>query len=189
MNHRVKNLFAVASGVIALSARSALTPKDLAASAQARLNALSRAHELILPCHTGDEIRTVDLTELVRMILTPYDQGDQRVALSGIALECGPSTSSSLALLLHEFATNSVKYGALSDPDGLISVSWEVRDDVVTLAWAEESRVRPRKSNEIGFGSFLVNATVRSLDAQCDQNWHDAGLTIHLKIPTPRFSA
>lgn len=187
MNHRVKNLFAVANGVIALSARSATTPKELAATAQARLNALSRAHELILPRHTGDESRTVEFAKLVRMVLEPYDRGDEHIAVHGPALKCGPSMSTSLALLLHEFATNCVKYGALSDPEGKIAVSWEIRGDVVAISWAEENEVTRSTANERGFGSFLVDATVRSMDASIVRAWTDKGMSISLEVPLHRF--
>jgi PAS domain S-box-containing protein len=187
MNHRVKNLFAVANGVVALSARSALTPKELANSVQARLSALSRAHELILPLHAGDQNRTIDLGELVRTVLGPYDHGDQQITLSGVPVECGPSMSTSMALLLHEFATNSVKYGALADAEGRLVVSWNIKDSAVSINWKEVTAAEPTDHDEKGFGSFLVDATVRGVGASINRSWMRDGLSIELEIPMARF--
>jgi len=189
MNHRVKNLFAVANGVVALSARSATTPKELATSVQARLTALSRAHELILPRHAGDKSRTVDLGELVHTVLGPYDQGDQQITVSGPQLECGPSMSTSIALLLHEFATNSVKYGALADPAGRLTIAWQIQGDIAAVSWEEKVATPMTINEEKGFGSLLVEATTRGIDAHIDKTWRDQGLLISLQIPVARLPA
>jgi len=189
MNHRVKNLFAVASGVVALSARSAESAKDLATTVQARLSALSRAHELILPRHERDHAQTVDLGDLIRIVLAPYDHGDHRITTDGPKLVCGPSMSTSLALLLHEFATNSVKYGGLGAPQGKIAVNWAIDDPHVRLDWIENAAGQAATSTEKGFGSVLVDATVRSIGGEIERNWRDGALTISLTIPLLRFAA
>ncbi|HWA98719.1 MAG TPA: PAS domain S-box protein, partial [Pirellulales bacterium] len=137
MNHRVKNLFAVASGVVALSARSAKTPGELASSVQSRLAALSRAHELILPAGIGTSATTVTLSELVQTVLAPYDGVEKRIATGGPTVVCGSATSTSFALLLHEFATNSVKYGALAAADGRVNLHWTKDGGGLALKWEE----------------------------------------------------
>jgi PAS domain S-box-containing protein len=187
MSHRVKNLFAVANGVVALSVRSATTPKELASSVQSRLSALSRAHELILPRQTGDAAGKVELGELVKMVLAPYDHSDQRISFAGPAVECGNSVSTSMALLLHEFATNSVKYGALADPEGQLTITWWLRPDAVALTWTERVASDPERRAVPGFGSFLVEATARSIGAEIDRVWTDQGLAITIMIPNARM--
>ncbi len=191
MNHRVKNLFAVASGVVALSARSASTPGELASAIQSRLAALSRAHELILPSTAaGMSGSTVNLPELVRTVLSPYDSVDRSISIEGPALECGAVVSTSFALLLHEFATNSVKYGALSDPEGRVTVKWFLDDDTLDLTWLEErpsSGVEPNQAS--GFGTFLVEATARSMAAMIDRTWSPQGLKIDIRIPRIKLGA
>lgn len=186
MNHRVKNLFAIASGVIALSARSAETPKELAISVQSRLAALSRAHELILP--RGDKAAKVGLAELVGLVLAPYREMGQQLQIFGPLIECGNVASTSLALLFHEFATNSVKYGALSDPEGQVSVSWEENESLLTMIWAEQTRLPRPEKTVAGFGNVLVEATARSLGAELNRAWKDDGLMISLLIPSNRVS-
>ncbi len=191
MNHRVKNLFAVASGVVALSVRSASTPADLARAIQSRLAALSRAHELILPSTAaGMSGSTVLLPDLVRTVLSPYDSADRAIAMDGPALECGAVASTSFALLLHEFATNSVKYGALSGPEGRVTIKWLLDGDTLDLTWLEERPHTGAEPNQTsGFGTFLVEATARSMAAKIDRTWSPQGLEIRIRIPRDRLGA
>src|SRR6185437_7953778 len=136
MNHRVKNLFAVASGVVALSAHSAESAFDLAHSIQARLAALARAHDLTVGPEGAAEAKKVHLKVLLKTILSPYDTKDGRISMNGPDVECGSSASTSLALLVHEFATNAVKYGALSMPTGQVDIRWTLSEKL-DLIWRE----------------------------------------------------
>lgn len=117
LNHRVKNLFAVTSGMIALSARSASTPKELATNIRGRLDALAMAHELILPRPTNEEAdataESTSLDDLLRKILSPYDFQDGgehgRLVMSGPPVSLGRRAVTSFALFVHELATNAAK--------------------------------------------------------------------------------
>jgi len=188
MNHRIKNLFAVASGVVALSSRSAGDAKELARTVQARLSALSRAHELILP-QNGAGAAT-NLADLARIVLAPYETCAHEVVIEGPEIACGPGASTSFALLLHEFATNAVKYGAFAYAGGRLQISWTVSDGGLELKWCEENLpmdlVAPDTS---GFGSFLVDATMRSLSAKLNRDWSNRTLTINIRVPLERLSA
>ena len=120
MNHRVKNLFAVASGLVSMTARTAKTPKDMADALRGRLGALSRAHELVRSSAAtgGPAGQGTSLGELIRAVLAPYAQegpGD-RLVLRGPAITVGSGVVTNLALVLHELSTNAAKYGALSSP-------------------------------------------------------------------------
>ena len=124
MDHRVKNLFAVASGVVALSARSASTPKEMSAAVQDRLAALAQAHALTLPKIAEDGRRSEEPTTLhalIQTILSPYNGGEgeeARVNIAGPDMPMRSGSLTSFALLLHEFATNAAKYGALATRRG-----------------------------------------------------------------------
>ena len=126
----MKNLFAVSSGVVSLSARYATDPGDLAAAIRERLGALARAHALTLPKTAGEVVcaaQPTTLHTLIRTIMLPYEEdidgSGARVAIHGPDVALGTGVVTNLALLLHEFATNAVKYGALSTADGTVDVA------------------------------------------------------------------
>ena len=198
MNHRVKNLFALASGIVSISARYADTPKDMARAVEARLVALARAHDLTMP-ERGDAAtrtdRLTDLGTLLRTILSPYttpadDAQQHRVALTGPDVPIGGNAITSFALLLHEFATNAAKYGALSAPAGRIDVHWSVKDLHLHLEWCERDGpaiVAP--AEEEGFGSWIGRATVRGqLNGTMTHDWRAEGLAIQLVVPLDRLA-
>jgi two-component sensor histidine kinase len=188
MNHRVKNLFAVASGVVALSSRSARDAKELAKTVQARLSALSRAHELILP-QNGASAGT-NLGDLARIVLAPYETGGHEVVIEGPEVACGLGASTSFALLLHEFATNAVKYGAFAYPGGRLRIFWTVSGAWLELKWCEENvPVDLAAPDTTGFGSFLVDATMRTLSAKLERDWANNTFAINMCVPLERLAA
>jgi len=193
MSHRVKNLFAVASGIVALSARCAKTPQDLAGAVQERLRALSRAHELTRPGlvetvrNPGQEMT---LLGLVQAIFAPYVEpahalGKECLVAKGPEVPIGEGAVTSLALILHELTTNAAKYGALSSSSGFVRIDWSVKKDVLRLVWKEHGGPRLDKPPESeGFGSSLIHRIVASQfrgEVCCD--WKSEGLILHLSVP------
>jgi len=187
MSHRVKNLFAVASGVVALSARTTTTSKELAHAVQSRLAALARAHDLTLPNVEQDtEPSKASLADLVQTILAPYDTGNDRIIISGPDVECGHGVSTSFALLLHEFATNSIKYGALSSATGQVKVEWQTDEDL-HLSWTESGGPRVDASaHNMGFGGVMIEATVAIFAGTIQRDWQESGLILRLTVPLSR---
>ncbi len=198
MDHRVKNLFTLASGVVALSARSANSAAELASAVRERLSALARAHALTLPVMTDEGRRTEQSTTLhalIHTILAPYDgqtaDGKARVAISGADIPIAGGSLTSLALLLHEFATNAAKYGALSAPTGHIDI--ECKDDgaQLILTWVERNGPPvEHQANGEGFGTKIARSTVQGqLGGEISRDWDPAGLRIRLSIARDRVSA
>jgi two-component sensor histidine kinase len=192
MNHRVKNLFALAGGVVAISAHSAKTAPELAEMIQDRLGALSRAHALTLPeiTSTGAKIeRSATIAALVRTVLSPSDtdarEGGADMAISGPEVLVGAHAASNFALLLHEFATNAAKYGALSSATGHVRVKWSFDDGQLNLSWRE--RGGPSLLHEPdfqGFGGRLADRIVAgAFGGQISRHWARNGLTISLSLP------
>ncbi|MBX6321090.1 MAG: PAS domain S-box protein [Rhodospirillaceae bacterium] len=191
MNHRVKNLLALASGVATLSARGAGASDEVVHAIQDKLSVLARAHELTLPRLVGlqpEAEPVASLHALIRTIVSPYDQpsaGGGRIILRGPDTNVGRRAVTSLALLLHEFATNAVKYGALSSPAGRIEVDVDVGDDEVMLTWREHGGppvTAPRPGE--GFGSVLACRAVKGqLAGRIAQDWRPEGLAIRLNVP------
>jgi PAS domain S-box-containing protein len=191
-DHRVKNIFANFHSMISLSARSARNPKEMAGALRGRLDALLRAKDLVRPGIMGTEHESEQTTmdALVRTVLQPYDNGSpDRIVLSGPNVLVGATAVTSLALVLHETATNAVKYGALSRPEGSVHVRWIASGDDFCLEWDEnggpEIVMAPKTR---GFGSTLVDRSVTGdLGGQIAHDWFRNGLKLTLKIPFERL--
>jgi PAS domain S-box-containing protein len=197
LNHRVKNLFAIATGMVALSARSASTPKEMAESLRGRLGALARANDLIRPGLIGGDVEAGEHTTvdaLIRTVLLPYvdeerAQVRQCVVLNGPAVPVGGNAATSLALVLHETTTNSAKYGALSVPEGCIRVDWTVREDDLYMRWEEVDGPKVAEPPTLnGFGTILVKrSVVGQLQGTVEYDWRQEGLTMHVMVPLARL--
>ena len=194
MDHRVKNLFTLAISVLTLSGRYASSVPQLINSTRDRLSALARAHALTLSHgpRAPHAARPATLHSLIEAITAPHlGEGDsRRFSIIGCDMEISGSTISSLALLLHEFATNSVKYGALSSTAGQIEVHCADRAGNVVITWSERGgpRVAPPIGNE-GFGDLLVRATVAGqLGGDISREWKPEGLLIRLSVPRERLT-
>ena len=196
LNHRVKNLFAVVSGMIAMTARSAGSTKEMGKSLRDRVQALARAHALIQPAVTGEALTTTEVTlqTLAAAILEPHTRTAEAVSLSGPALALSPNASSSLALVLHEMATNAAKYGALSAPEGKLALDWQIeRADTAEarlhLIWSETGGPTiTAKPDHKGFGSTLIDMTVRGqMGGTLDADWKAAGVRYELSLPVGRL--
>ncbi|MCV9966114.1 PAS domain S-box protein [Pararhizobium sp. BT-229] len=198
MDHRVKNLFALAGSVVSLSARSASTPAELASTVRDRLNALAQAHALTVPSTseaTGRTEQTTTLHRLIETILAPYhdcpDNPQPRATIAGPDISIGGAAVTSFALLLHEFATNAAKYGALSVTEGVLNISCHEEADRFVLTWTERGGPPvERQTDGDGFGTVLGKATVRNqLGGEIVRDWKPEGLSIRLAVALDRLGA
>jgi PAS domain S-box-containing protein len=188
MSHRVKNLFAVASGLVTVSARSARTPTEMAKALRERLDALALAHGLtrsglIVAEDKGGHGAT--LHSLVQTIFSPYVDGRECVAVSCPDVPVGPNAVTGVAMVLHEFATNAVKYGALSRPEGFVSIDGAVENDVLLLIWEERDgpRLKGPPDHE-GFGGTLADRIIKGqFGGELAYAWNPEGLIIRLSMP------
>jgi two-component sensor histidine kinase len=193
-DHRVKNIFANFHSLISLSAKSARTPQDMAQALRGRLDALLRAKDLIRPGIMGTEHESKQTTvdALVRTVLQPYEDGSPgRIVLSGPDVPVGAKAVTGLALALHETATNAVKYGALSKPDGSIRIEWNASSENFHLDWYEtggpEIDAPPLAR---GFGSILTERSVGGeLRGSIEHDWRPQGLRLKLSVPLERLAA
>lgn len=189
MSHRVKNVFALAGAVITLSTGSASSAKDLATAVKARLGALARVNDLTLADPEQNQSSTdTTLADLIRAILAPYGV-DDRLSIQGPDITVRGHAVTSLALLLHELATNAAKYGALADDRGRIAVAWSSQNGDLSLRWSERGgpaeAVEPQKT---GFGTFMCDsAATGQLGGKIERIWDPAGLTVQLIIPLARL--
>jgi PAS domain S-box-containing protein len=196
MDHRVKNLFALASSVVTLSARTATRTDELAASVRARLSALGRAHALTLTKIAdghGSSEQATTMHALIRTLVSPFDSGTEaessRVKISGPDISVVGGSVTNLAMLLHEFATNAAKYGALSTAEGTVTIECREESDQFVLLWIENGGPAITQSRMEGFGTLLAQATVKSqLRGEITRLWMPQGLTIRLSVAKDRLN-
>jgi two-component sensor histidine kinase len=188
INHRIKNLFSLAAGLISLSARRATSVGQLEADLTARLQALSRAHDLTLPDLNGGAVEATTGTTVVSLleaILAPHEPlSGRRIAIKGTDAPLSGKALTSLALLFHELTTNAAKYGALSTPNGQLEIAVSATDDALHVQWDEQG-VRPSrtKSAREGFGTMLEKATLAGLGGAIVRDWEQEGLSLSLRVP------
>lgn len=194
MSHRVKNLLTIASGLTAITSRSTKTTKDMAYELTLRLTALGRAHDLVRPIAGQTTQPSALLGDLLTVLLAPYDDlgaFSGRIRVSVPRMIVGESATTILALIVHELATNSLKYGALSVDTGTLDVSCSAHDEAVTVIWTECGGPKvTAPTNMGGYGSKLVERSVSGqLRGSIDYNWAEDGVVICLKVNPERLAA
>ena len=194
MDHRVKNLFTLASGIVNLSAGTAATPAELASAVTSRLGALAQAHALTIPALSDDGEafeQPTTLHTLIRTIIAPFDGGQEtsRVRITGIDVPVSRQGATSFSLLLHEIATNAAKYGALSDREGTVDIVCAEEGERFALTWAERGGPEIQcEPDEEGFGTILSNATARGqLGGEIVREWNREGLFVRIEVDRRRL--
>jgi PAS domain S-box-containing protein len=184
LSHRVKNTLATVQAIASQSLARARSPADFISSFGGRLQALASAHTLL----TRTQMQSADIMALVNeQVLVGAVNGD-RISCSGPQLALEPQAAVHLALVLHELATNARKYGALSVPEGRLSVTWEVRTNgtcSLYLSWKESDGPKVSAPRGHGFGRALIEQTVRSHGGEVSVHYHRDGLICEIDFPLP----
>jgi PAS domain S-box-containing protein len=186
LNHRVKNLFAVAMSMVNMTARNAGSPAEMASILTGRLGALSHAHGLVMSDGDIGEGARICFGELIRKIVAPHlDIGAERLTTEGPELALGSKAATSLALVTHELATNAAKYGAFSTPEGRIAVRWAIEGDTVSIVWKETGGPPIVSAPEpTGFGSRLSRISVEGqLGGKLAFDWTRGGVEVTITFP------
>lgn len=193
MSHRVKNLLAIATGLTHISSRSAKTIEEMAKGLTERLSALGRAHDLLRPL-AGSDGKAVLLGDLLSVLLAPYDDQGAfagRIKVAVPRMGVGEATANTLAMVIHELATNAVKHGSLSAAAGTLEISSTANERDVCIVWAEsggpEVRTEPKM---IGFGSKMISRSLsQQFDGALSYDWQASGLVVTLRFRKDRLSA
>jgi len=193
MSHRVKNLLAIAAGLTRITSRSATTSAEMAKELTQRLTALGRAHDLVRPLPTEDG-KAALLGDLLSVLLAPYDDpaafsGRIRVAVPRMGV--GERTATTLAMVIHELATNSVKHGALSVDTGALDISSTTDERDVKVVWAESGGPPVEEPPEMaGFGSRMIARSLsHELEGDLTYDWQATGVVVTLRMRKDRLAA
>ncbi|QZD91121.1 PAS domain-containing protein [Qipengyuania aurantiaca] len=180
MNHRVKNLFSVISAMVTIAAKGADDIDEFAEALRARIHALGRSHSLTNDSAIGGS-GSVPLRGLIDTVIDP-SASDQKLVVEGEDVDIPNSQITSLALILHEWATNAAKYGALSVADGTLRVEWKKDKDSLTIDWRERGQSDQGQGGEEGFGTRLVKTAARQLKGEIEGEPDGEGYIRQLKF-------
>lgn len=151
--HRIKNMMSVVQAIAGQTIGKVADAGTMRAFGD-RLATLAASHDLL----TGRNWSAAPLEEVARRSLSTF--GEDRFDLSGPPVEVGSRATLACSLLLHELATNAVKYGALSVPDGKVAVAWKLQDegagDNLHLSWRERGGPPAIRPTRKGFGSRII---------------------------------
>jgi two-component sensor histidine kinase len=150
LSHRMKNTMAIVQAIGKQTLRSVPNQAPVEAF-NARLEALATAHEVLLQQNWV----AADMNQVVSKVLGTVQKAE-RFKVEGPPVKLGPRATLTLSLLLHELATNALKYGAWSTPAGRVSVTWQVADDDLVLNWRETGGPGVSDPKVRGFGSRLI---------------------------------
>ena len=191
LSHRIKNIFAVISGLIAIRSRGRPELAEFAKEIGSAIRALGTAHDYVRP---DDTRRSDNLQGLLRDLLRPYaSEAIERLQVSGDDVEIGARAATPLALIFHELATNSAKYGALACDEGTIAVEIAVAaedDGDIRVSWSESmiGECDALDSTREGFGSRLLRMAVESqLEGSFQRELGENGIVVNLAFPKAKI--
>lgn len=163
LNHRVKNILASVQAMFDMTRRNTTSLDQFVHDFSGRLGALSNVHSAVF--EAGGE--TVDLAYVIERTFSPYRiAGENRVAAEGPAVEIRHNAGTTLALCLHELATNALKYGALSCPEGRVRLDWSLssgREPILAIRWVESGGPPVVEPAEPGYGTRYIRSAIRGL--------------------------
>jgi len=158
LNHRVKNTLANVLSILALTRRRASNLDEFANSLEGRIRSLSATHDLL----TGTDWGTTPLRSVIEAELQHFRAGgDYIISVDGPPVELAPNDALSFGLAIHELATNAAKYGALSVPEGRVSIYWTlIEDHIAEVEWREREGPEVIGERGRGFGTDLIEKIV-----------------------------
>lgn len=166
LNHRVKNILASVNSIFEMTRRGATSIEEFAEDFRGRLGALDKVHSAVFHSE-GDNVSIADIAELT---FEPYRlAGKDRIVTHGPAVLLSRAAGTTLALCLHELATNAIKYGALSRPEGQVSFEWTLsQGDEPELAvfWQERGGPVVEEPSRAGYGTRYVRSALASIFGQ-----------------------
>lgn len=190
LTHRIKNIFAVIGGLVSLSSRNHPEAADFARELYDRILALGRAHAFIgSPGGRDASSLHGGFKGMLTELLAPYiDKAGGRIVVKGDDLIIDDRSATPLALVFHELATNSAKYGGIASETGTVEITLSAGDPL-RLTWTETGVAVSGENKAPGFGSRLIDMSVqRQLGGSYTTRWIDGDLNIEIAIPLQNLS-
>jgi PAS domain S-box-containing protein len=173
LNHRVKNTLASVQAIVHHTLRQTRDPDAFAASLTGRIQSLARVHTLL----SSGSWKGAYLREIVRdqILIDPDDP--VRVSIKGPLVRLEPQMALHMALMLHELATNSAKYGAFSTHTGQVGIEWTVEERKLHFTWSERGGPPVPPPTRRGFGTMLIEQSAKSAGGDAQARFAPDGVT------------
>ena len=185
LQHRLRNMLGVVRSIARRSARTSATVEEYAMHLDGRLNAFARTQAFM----TCEPEAGVDLEYIVvEELLAFHAREGEQLQISGPSIRLQPKPAETLALALHELATNALKYGALTKPEGQVAVTWQIDrsngSPQLAIDWIEKNGPKIDKPGRRGFGSEVLEQTLAfELKASTTLRFDPGGLHCRILIP------
>jgi PAS domain S-box-containing protein len=185
LNHRVKNTLATVQSVASQTLRNAISPMQARDDLEGRLIALSRAHDVL----TRESWEGANLDEVIAGAIEPYrHRGENRFRVKGPEVRLLPRMALAIAMALQELITNAVKYGALSNDEGEVRITWSVdrsrQPAHLLLRWQEIKGPPVQAPSRRGFGSRLIERSLaQDLGGEVKIEFARSGVVCSLDAP------
>jgi PAS domain S-box-containing protein len=184
LNHRVKNTLMVVQSLAYQSFRGPGVPKEPLARFSERLAALGAAHTALSDANWGSAM----LADVIRQGLVAAGGESDRLTLAGPGIRVAAGMTVPLVMVIHELATNAIKYGALMHDCGSVKIAWDrpANSDRIVLSWTERGGPPVSAPVKRGFGSRLIKDTVeRQMSGEAQMDFQPEGLACTLSFPCP----
>ena len=190
LNHRVKNTLSTVQSIVWQALRTFTDPKQLHASIEARLLALSRSHDLL----TRENWKSARLNDIAYDALEPFSVTDgrkERIVIKGEPIRFPPKAALALGIAFNELATNAVKYGAFSNDVGSILIDWAIEPssdgDRINLRWQEKDGPKVSPPTRKGFGTRMIEQGLAlELEGTAHLDYAPDGLICTMNFPAPK---
>ncbi len=178
VDHRARNALAIVQSIVRMTKAKSI--EAYVGAVEGRIAALSTAHSLL----ADSRWEGASLNRLVDEELAPYRSGElDRITVSGSAVFLNPETAQTIAMVLHELATNAVKYGALSGSGGRVALSWQRSQNRLKLRWEESGGPPVTEPVSSGYGTRVITVSIeRQLNGTVTFDWQPGGLVASLTI-------
>lgn len=182
LSHRVKNTLAVVQAIVSQSLDTDHVPVVTKQKVGERLTAIAKAHELLLNANWKGAV----LEDIVRgQLEAPIGVNPGRISISGPSIFLPSDTGTPIGLAIHELGTNAIKYGALSNGAGLVSIEWTVIEDdkgkKLRISWQERNGPETTRAPSRGFGSRLIDSCIPN--ARVKRDFNKKGFTCEILVP------
>ena len=184
LHHRMKNMLTMVTAIVRQSLRSASDLAQAEAAIGARLVAMAKAHDVLLKA----DWQATDLGTVVRAAVEQHCNPSGRIAVQGEALRIASAAILPLSLLFNELCTNATKYGALSQDDGAVAISWTTDTANLVLRWVEKSGPPVAPPRLKSFGTRLIESGIpRQLGGTGVLSFPPPGVVFELAVPLGRL--